>query len=105
MQDIKQILINALIELQSISKTVNDDCSFKSAANKYGILFLGTATKIITTVDVKNFLLKTHNVSLDINSINAIMPTICEQLNIKCTPSHKLTNIGNDQVDAYTLTL
>ena len=101
MNDLHRTISEALIQLKAIKATITDDYSLKAADEKYGILFLDS----ITTIDVKNFLEKVHHIDVDIDTINSQIPDICEQLNIKYSPLQELSQIGNNQICAYSLTL
>jgi len=100
-----EIIATALIELKQASKSANNENEFKSLMKKYNMMFLGEHLNVIYTHELLPLLTSTFNLVISNAELLAVIPTICESLNMKYEALKLVADIDNPNPYSFSITL
>ena len=98
-------LINALKELSSASKLINDAISLRETMHRYNMLFVGEKCNVIYTAELHHTMSEYFNVEMTYQELNTLIPEVCSALNMKYDPMVALEDINNPLPDQHRIEL
>ena len=86
----KELIVNALHEIQTDSQEFRKTHDLLAMYNKYGIFFLGEDLNTILSNELITILQKHFQISFDPEELIKDLPNLCSDLNITCEPVAEL---------------
>lgn len=100
LENTSAIIVKALETLKIASKLNPEKVS-----EEYNILLLGEFRNQLDSIELLNFLKSKYDLDITIDELNAIIPHVCDSLNMKYIPVKNLNNAFNNLIDAYFIFL
>ena len=108
--DLTQTVIKTLLTLKTETKMLPEDpeeCDIKGLMSKYDMLILGEKFNTIYSNELRSYISRTFDVSIDMDAFNELIPSICESLNMTCSPMFELKELqhGVKKLACYSIEL
>lgn len=100
----EQLVLKALTDLKNIISSASE-YEIENIKKKYGILILGYELNYISSTDIASFVQSAYNATIDISTVNDIIPDICTNLNMEFEALGTIKHAGSDTVDGYLIKL
>jgi hypothetical protein len=108
--DLTQTVTRTLLTLKSETEMFSDnpkEFEIKALMSKFDMLILGEKFNTIYSNELCNYISKTFNITVDIDSFNELIPPICKSLNMVCSPMFYLSELqdGIKKLACYSIEL
>lgn len=108
--DPKSHIKDALLELKSASLSLQgniNDATLHELMQKYDLLFLGRNFNVIHSAELLHALQTVFKVDVDLQALNAMIPSICKELGMKTEAFVSLKDVAkpNPPIYSYSITL
>lgn len=108
--DKEQVITQALLELKNASLAIQseiNDGSWHKLMETYDLLFLGEHANNIYSVELLHCLQKKFDLSIDIDELNKMIPSLCGALGMRCEPMIRLedSSMSNPPIANFSISL
>lgn len=98
-------LKNVLIELSQASRSITCEEDLRCIMRKYDMLFVGEKYKIIYSLELCHTLISYFEINTDREELNALIPSVCDSLNMKIEPMALVDDLANPDPYCYQISL
>lgn len=79
-------LTDILIELSSASKKITNHEQLLAIIDRYDMIFAGKSFNCINTIDLRHTIDKIFHLSINLEELNSLIPTVCAELSMEIVP-------------------